>query len=149
MKRAKWKPKALGKQVRTVDSLDVVPWELPPTWVTLHVEDFTSLCPVTGQRDFASLRVEYIAETGLIETKSFKLFIERFSNRPAFNERIVNEIADGVFAALENVSPTEDHSPPVRVTGRFARRGGISVEAVAERGSAARLSREVPMAVQR
>ena len=92
--------------------------------IHFECEDFTSLCPVTGQPDFASLHVEYVANKQCIETKSLKFYLASFRNCPAFNEEVANKILEDLVAAC---APRR-----MRVTGKFASRGGISVSVEAE-----------------
>ena len=96
--------------------------------MSFDCREFTSRCPVTGQPDFATLRIAYAPKRLLIETKSLKLFLWSFRERAAFNEGLVVEIADRIF---QQVSPEW-----VCVEGTFAARGGISVSAVAKRQTA-------------
>jgi 7-cyano-7-deazaguanine reductase len=85
--------------------------------------DFTSLCPITGQPDFAKLTIEYVPAARCIETKSLKFYLASYRNTRSFNEEIVNRILDDVVAAC---SPHE-----ALVYGEFASRGGISLSAEA------------------
>lgn len=87
-------------------------------------EDFTSLCPVTGQPDFAELHIQYVAGKRCIETKSLKFYLASFRNCAAFNEEVANRILEDLVAAC---SPRR-----MKVTGSFASRGGISVTVEAE-----------------
>ncbi len=87
-------------------------------------EDFTSLCPVTGQPDFAQLHIQYVAGKRCIETKSLKFYLASFRNCAAFNEEVANRILEDLVAAC---SPRR-----MKVTGSFASRGGISVTVEAE-----------------
>lgn len=87
-------------------------------------EDFTSLCPVTGQPDFAQLHIQYVAGKRCIETKSLKFYLSSFRNCAAFNEEVANRILEDLVAAC---TPRR-----MKVTGSFASRGGISVTVEAE-----------------
>ena len=87
-------------------------------------EDFTSLCPVTGQPDFAELHIEYVAGKRCIETKSLKFYLASFRNCAAFNEEVANRILEDLVSAC---SPRR-----MKITGAFASRGGISVTVEAE-----------------
>jgi 7-cyano-7-deazaguanine reductase len=93
-------------------------------WITFSCGEFTSMCPVTGQPDFAQLRIEYIPDKLCIETKSLKFYLASFRNTCAFNEAIVNRILDDLVEACR----------PRRaiVHGEFAPRGGIGVIVDAE-----------------
>lgn len=126
----KMKPKYLGKQHRTAiaaDGLDLVKWSGGPIAVTLVATEFTSLCPVTGQPDFARVTVEYVPEHHIIETKSFKLYMWGYRGVAALNEEIVARIADDINRVARPVS--------VAVTGTFNTRGGVGVTVVARRKS--------------
>jgi 7-cyano-7-deazaguanine reductase len=88
-------------------------------WIQFDSPDFTSMCPVTGQPDFAVIRIDYVPDKLCIETKSLKFYLASYRNTRSFNEEIVNRILDDLVTACK----------PRRaiVHGRFAARGGISV----------------------
>lgn len=88
-------------------------------WVRFDCADFTSLCPITTQPDFAKLRIEYIPDRLCIETKSLKFYLASYRNTRSFNEEVVNRILEDLVAVCK----------PRRMTvhGEFAARGGISV----------------------
>lgn len=83
-------------------------------WTT---DELTSLCPVTGQPDFADLHVEYIPEKWCVELKSAKFYIVSFRNEGHFYEELINQIYTDIYIAIE----------PKRlyVRGDFNTRGGI------------------------
>ncbi len=81
--------------------------------------DFTSLCPVTGQPDFARIHISYIPDALCIETKSLKFYLASYRHTPSFNEEIVNQILDHL---VEACGPRR-----MRVRGDFSARGGIAV----------------------
>jgi 7-cyano-7-deazaguanine reductase len=87
--------------------------------VRFECADFTSLCPVTGQPDFATIRIEYIPGARCIETKSLKFYLASYRNTRSFNEEIINRILDDL---VEACAPRE-----VTVHGAFAARGGITL----------------------
>jgi 7-cyano-7-deazaguanine reductase len=87
--------------------------------ICFDAEDFTSLCPITKQPDFATLRIEYVADRRCIETKSLKFYLASYRNCAAFNEEVANRILDDLVAAC---APRQ-----MRVEGLFASRGGIRV----------------------
>ena len=93
--------------------------------VALLCSEFTSLCPVTGQPDYGTLRVDYVPEALCVESKSLKLYLMRFRNHGAFHEDCVNRVADDVFAVL---APRY-----LRVFGDFRPRGGIAIKPLAVR----------------
>jgi 7-cyano-7-deazaguanine reductase len=80
--------------------------------------EFTSVCPKTGQPDFATLRIRYVADRLCVELKSLKFYLQSFRNRGIFFEAVINEICDELVAVLK----------PRRlvVEGDFRVRGGIS-----------------------
>lgn len=92
--------------------------------ISLDVEDFTSLCPVTGQPDFARLQIEYTPHLRCIETKSLKFYLASYRNCAAFNEEIANRILNELVGASQPKRMT--------VTARFASRGGIQLTVRAE-----------------
>ena len=87
--------------------------------IKFECADFTSLCPITGQPDFAKITIEYVPATRCIETKSLKFYLASYRNTRSFNEEIVNRILDDIVAAC---GPQE-----ALVYGEFAARGGISL----------------------
>jgi len=92
--------------------------------VTLETDEFTCLCPKTGQPDFATITVEYIPDEKIVESKSFKLYLWSYRNEGVFHEHLVNLILDDLVKAL---------SPHFcRVTGDFNIRGGIGISVRAE-----------------
>ncbi len=80
--------------------------------------EFTSLCPVTGQPDFATIRVRYVPDRKCVEMKSLKLYFFAFRNQGIFYEAVVNTILDDLVAVLKPRQMT--------VTGEFAVRGGTA-----------------------
>jgi 7-cyano-7-deazaguanine reductase len=88
-------------------------------WITFECPDFTSLCPITGQPDFAEITIRYIPDARCIETKSLKFYLASYRNTRSFNEEIVNRVLDDLVKACQ---PRE-----AIVHGAFAARGGISV----------------------
>ena len=87
--------------------------------VSFDCPEFTSLCPVTGQPDFAHITIDYWPRRQCVESKSLKLYLGSFRNQGCFAETIVNRILDDVVACCR----------PRRavVTGRFSARGGIGI----------------------
>lgn len=114
--------KYLGKSITTaVTELDLIPWTGNPIRVTLDASEFTSHCPKTGQPDFATIAIEYQSDKFIVETKSVKLFMWQFRDKREFNEKLVDYIAATFFNQLQ--------PKWIRVVGKFAIRGGISVTA--------------------
>jgi 7-cyano-7-deazaguanine reductase len=95
------------------------------TVVTFHCTEFTCLCPITGQPDFAELEIAYIPARRVLESKSLKLYLWTYREVGIFHEDLVNELLDALFAFL---APRW-----LRVTGHFDVRGGIAIEVSAER----------------
>ncbi len=90
----------------------------------MEIPEFTCLCPKTGQPDFASLFLDYVADRQCIELKSLKLYIWSYRDRGAFHEAVTNRILDDLAAA---VRPRY-----MRLTAKFYVRGGIDTTVVAE-----------------
>jgi 7-cyano-7-deazaguanine reductase len=92
--------------------------------IRMVVPEFTCLCPLTGQPDFATIELEYVPDALCVELKSLKLYIWSFRDQGAFHEAVTNRILDDMVAA---VAPRF-----LRVTARFNVRGGIATSVVAE-----------------
>jgi len=92
--------------------------------IRMTMPEFTCLCPKTGQPDFATLKLEYVADRLCIELKSLKLYIWSFRNRGCFHEAVTNEILGHLAQAT---SPRF-----MRLTAEFLVRGGIYTTVVAE-----------------
>ncbi|HNU00445.1 MAG TPA: preQ(1) synthase [Acidobacteriota bacterium] len=92
--------------------------------VSLETDEFTCVCPVTGQPDFASLTIEYVPDRKIVESKSLKLYLESFRNEGVFHEHVTNTILDDLVKAL---APRW-----CVVRGEFAARGGIAITVEAE-----------------
>ena len=89
-------------------------------WVTFTAPEFTTLCPKTGQPDFATLTIRYIPSKRLVESKSLKLYLFGFRNHGDFHEDVVNVIYDDLVRLLK--------PKYMEVIGKFAARGGISID---------------------
>jgi len=97
--------------------------------VRFETDEFTCLCPMTGQPDFARLRITYIPDQLCVESKSLKLYLWSYRDRGAFHEAVTNQILDDLVAAL---------APQwLRVEGDFLIRGGIRTLVSAEHGKKA------------
>src|SRR5258706_16154417 len=80
--------------------------------IRVDCPDFTSLCPVTGQPDFAELVIQYIPDAKCVETKSLKLYLASYRNVPSFNEEVINRILDDlVEACQQRQKKVEVHFP--------------------------------------
>lgn len=88
-------------------------------WVTFDCPEFTTLCPITGQPDFATIRIDYIPDTKMVESKSLKLYLFSFRNHGAFHEDCVNIIMKDLIHLMD--------PKYIEVTGIFSPRGGISI----------------------
>jgi 7-cyano-7-deazaguanine reductase len=89
-------------------------------WVKFNCPEFTSLCPITGQPDFATLYISYIPDRKMLESKSLKLYLFSFRNHGAFHEDCVNVILDDLVELLQ--------PRYMEITGKFLPRGGISID---------------------
>jgi 7-cyano-7-deazaguanine reductase len=87
--------------------------------IRFETADFTSLCPVTGQMDFAQITIEYVPRKLCVESKSLKFYLASFRNYRGFNEAVTNQILDDFVGAC---SPHE-----AIVTAEFSARGGIAL----------------------
>jgi len=88
--------------------------------------EFTTLCPVTGQPDFANLIIDYIPDAFIIESKSLKLFLSSFRNQQGFSEEVTINIAKRLE---EEVEPRW-----LRIGGYWYPRGGIPIDVFYQRG---------------
>ena len=97
------------------------------SWVSLICPEFTSLCPVTDQPDFASIYINYIADEKMVESKSLKLYLFSFRNHGDFHENCINTILDDLFNLMQ--------PRYIEVTGRFSPRGGIAIHPFASKSN--------------
>ncbi|HEY48225.1 MAG: 7-cyano-7-deazaguanine reductase [Anaerolineae bacterium SM23_ 63] len=118
----------LGKDAKPSKELETFPNHHPDRRYTVRLEsdEFTCLCPATGQPDFANITVEYIPNKKILESKSFKLYLWSYRNEGVFHEHVTNTILDDLIAALD------PHW--CRVIGGFNIRGGIYITVEAEHG---------------
>jgi 7-cyano-7-deazaguanine reductase len=115
----------LGSSTRgPVDHLESFPAPATVVKVRFSTDEVTSLCPVTGQPDISSVIIEYEPGEWCVESKSLKLYLWSFRDRPVFAEALAAEIAAEVQQAARPRS--------VRVVVTQRPRGGISIEATAE-----------------
>jgi len=94
--------------------------------VQLESDEFTCVCPATGQPDFATITVDYVPDQRILESKSFKLYLWSYRNEGVFHEHVTNVILDDVVTALQ--------PRWCRVRGAFRVRGGIRITVEAEHG---------------
>lgn len=92
--------------------------------IRMDIPEFTCLCPLTGQPDFARMLLEYVPGERCVELKSIKLYLWTFRDRGAFHEAVTNHIVDDLIEAL---APRF-----MRLTAKFNVRGGIYTDVVAE-----------------
>ena len=125
----------LGREIRGFDSpetaiLERVPNPHPDTLYLARfaVPEFTSLCPVTGQPDFAHLVIDYAPDQWLIESKSLKLYLGSFRNHGAFHEDCTVGIAKKI---VEVAAPRW-----LRIGGYWYPRGGIPIDVFYQTGAA-------------
>ena len=119
--------KQLGS--KTKYSMDYAP-EVLETFVNKHPDndyfvkfncpEFTSLCPITGQPDFATIYISYIPDKLMVESKSLKLYLFSFRNHGDFHEDCVNIIMKDLIKLME--------PRYIEVWGKFTPRGGISID---------------------
>ena len=88
-------------------------------WVQFNCPEFTSLCPITGQPDFAEIRIMYLPDQRMVESKSLKLYLFSFRNHGDFHEDCVNIIMKDLIRLMD--------PKYIEVTGIFTPRGGISI----------------------
>lgn len=133
MERSNDNLKALGQ--KTEYSMDYAPEVLETFenkhqdndyWVRFNCPEFTSLCPITGQPDFAEIRIEYIPDVRMVESKSLKLYLFSFRNHGDFHEDCVNIIMKDLIRLM---APKY-----IEVEGIFTPRGGISIYPYANYG---------------
>lgn len=89
-------------------------------WVTFTCPEFTTLCPKTGQPDFATLTIRYIPAKCLVESKSLKLYLFGFRNHGGFHEDTVNVVYQDLVALMK--------PKYIEVVGKFSARGGITID---------------------
>ena len=95
-------------------------------WVRFNCPEFTSLCPITGQPDFAEIRISYVPDVRMVESKSLKLYLFSFRNHGDFHEDCVNIIMKDLIKLMQ--------PKYIEVTGIFTPRGGISIYPYANYG---------------
>ena len=92
--------------------------------ITMEIPEFTCLCPLTGQPDFAEFVINYIPDKLCVELKSLKLYMSSFRNEGAFHEAVTNQILDDLVTAL--------NPRFIRLKAVFNVRGGIYTTVVSE-----------------
>ena len=89
-------------------------------FVKFNTPEFTTLCPITGQPDFATLYISYIPDANMVESKSLKMYLFSFRNHGDFHEDVINIIVNDLAEAM---APRY-----IEVWGKFTPRGGISID---------------------
>jgi 7-cyano-7-deazaguanine reductase len=95
--------------------------------IAFEVPEFTCLCPLTGQPDFAQFAISYVPDERCVELKSLKLYMWSYRDERAFHEKVTNNIADDLIALL---SPRK-----LRIDARWNVRGGIVTTVTIEHGA--------------
>jgi 7-cyano-7-deazaguanine reductase len=116
----------LGQAAQPSKTLEAFPNRSPERFylVSLESSEFTCLCPMTGQPDFATIRVDYVPDQKVVESKSFKLYLWSFRNEGTFHEHLINQMLADLVKTLD------PHW--CRVKGIFNIRGGIGITVEAE-----------------
>ena len=89
-------------------------------FVKFNCPEFTSLCPITSQPDFATIYISYIPDKKLVESKSLKLYLFSYRNKGEFHENCVNTIMKDLIALMD--------PKYIEVWGKFMPRGGLSID---------------------
>lgn len=89
-------------------------------FVKFNCPEFTSLCPITGQPDFANIIISYVPEKTIVESKSLKLYLFSYRNHGDFHEDVVNNIMQDLIKLLD--------PKYIEVWGKFLPRGGLSID---------------------
>lgn len=95
-------------------------------WVKFNCPEFTALCPITGQPDFATIYISYVPDKRMVESKSLKFYLVSFRNHGDFHEDVVNIIMKDLIKLLD--------PKYIEVWGKFLPRGGISIDPYANYG---------------
>jgi 7-cyano-7-deazaguanine reductase len=111
---------------KPVNKIETFPNPAPQRDYHVHMEipEFTCLCPMTGQPDFANLFLDFIPDQKNIELKSLKLYIWSYRDQGTFHEAVTNKIADDLVKAMQPRF--------LRLTAKFFVRGGIFTNVVVE-----------------
>lgn len=95
-------------------------------WVKFNCPEFTALCPITGQPDYATIYISYVPGERMVESKSLKLYLVSFRNHGDFHEDVVNIIMKDLIQLMD--------PKYIEVWGKFLPRGGISIDPYANYG---------------
>jgi 7-cyano-7-deazaguanine reductase len=114
----------------TQPSRDLVTFPNPkpdrPFEIAFECPEFTCVCPMTGQPDFATIRIRYVPSKLCVELKSLKLYLWSFREEGTFHEAVTNRICDDLVKAIDPAF--------IEVVGDFAIRGGIHTVVTARHG---------------
>ena len=108
---------------RTLDTFDNPQVDRDYT-IRIDTPEFTCLCPMTGQPDFATIQIEYIADKLCLELKALKLYFWSYRNEGAFHEAVTNKILSDLVDAIQPRF--------MRVSADFNVRGGVYTQVIAE-----------------
>ena len=97
-------------------------------FVKFNCPEFTSLCPITGQPDFATITISYVPDIKMVESKSLKLYLFSFRNHGDFHEDCINIIMEDLLKVM--------NPKYIEVWGKFTPRGGISIDPYCNYGKA-------------
>ncbi len=115
----------LGRPARgPIDHVECFPAPATCTRVRFTCDEVTSVCPITGQPDFATVEIDYVPNELCVESKSLKLYLWSFRDKPVFVEQLAVDVAAEVERSARPLS--------VRVTVTQSVRGGIVTEATAQ-----------------
>jgi 7-cyano-7-deazaguanine reductase len=115
----------LGSAAKPLRKLETFPNHSSRNYtVTLQTEEFTCVCPMTGQPDFAKIKIDYTPDKKIVESKSLKLYLWSFREEGIFHEHVTNRILDDLVDALK--------PRWCKVSAQFAVRGGIGITVDAE-----------------
>lgn len=103
------------------ETLEIFPNKNPAdeAWTTFVCAEFTSLCPKTGQPDFARIYINYIADKKMVESKSLKIYLFSFRNHGDFHEDCIQKICNDLYSIMKPKF--------IEVIGEFTPRGGITI----------------------
>lgn len=115
----------LGNTVREFQGFDTFPAPANVTAVKFESDELSSVCPITGQPDWYSIVIEYAPDASCLESKSLKLYLQKFRNEGIFGESLASLIVDDIYDALS----------PLNLTVVLIQkpRGGISITSTASR----------------
>jgi 7-cyano-7-deazaguanine reductase len=116
----------LGKATQIIKKLETFPNHHPDRnyTVMLETDEFTCVCPMTGQPDYAKIKIHYIPDKKIVESKSLKLYLWSFRNEGIFHEHLSNTILDDLVSVLK--------PRWCKVIAQFVVRGGIAITVDAE-----------------